>query len=337
MVNLETVGFDSASSRIYNFLLHNVGRILAKTISESLDLPPKAVYAAIKQLEKSDLIETFEDEYPRSFSVKNPSYALSQLTNAQIEKYEQEIQTMKVELDKAQKIFLDQFLEGSCAREITFHYFRHCSIEAKTFLSRHLTDAQNEILLNLVPNKILEPYIEILNDAVNDGIWIGFYILESDLDIISKLDDKIKVFCVDSSEQRFVSVDNNLYASSNVLIDRKRFISIDYDLQSDDWILSSFIDFNIVETIKKDIRKRPFQNARELFSNIQNDQTSLLKQILREKGDQSKQELAQYLQVSGNKLNEIINDLMNDNIVDVKQVTKGKGRPQERVYLVQQK
>ncbi|MFX0051314.1 MAG: helix-turn-helix domain-containing protein, partial [Candidatus Hermodarchaeota archaeon] len=181
-VNLETFGFDSASTKVYNFLLHNIGRVLAKTISESLNLPPKAVYAAIKQLEQNNLIETFEEEYPKTFSVKNPSHALSQLTKTQIEKHEHEIRTLKIEFDKAQKIFLNQFLEGSCAREITFHYFRHSSIEAKTFLSQRLANAQNEILCNFVPKSILKQYIEILNDAVNDGIWIGIYLLETDLD-----------------------------------------------------------------------------------------------------------------------------------------------------------
>ena len=61
-VNLESYGFDSSSNKVYNYLLSNIGRASAKNICETLNMPSKGVYAALRQLEKYSLIETFEDE-----------------------------------------------------------------------------------------------------------------------------------------------------------------------------------------------------------------------------------------------------------------------------------
>ena len=59
-VNLEIYGFDSNSSKVFNYLLQNVGNyrsVTAKLISDNLDMPPKAVYQSLKQLEKEKLVE----------------------------------------------------------------------------------------------------------------------------------------------------------------------------------------------------------------------------------------------------------------------------------------
>ena len=71
MVNLEIYGFDSNSSKVFNYLLQNVGNyrsVTAKLISDNLDMPPKAVYQSLKQLEKEGLAESSELDYPKLFT-----------------------------------------------------------------------------------------------------------------------------------------------------------------------------------------------------------------------------------------------------------------------------
>ncbi|MFX0125777.1 MAG: helix-turn-helix domain-containing protein, partial [Candidatus Hodarchaeota archaeon] len=263
-VDLEAYGFDSSCNKVYNYLLTNAIKLSAKNISETLNMPSKSVYAALKQLEKYNLIETFEDEYPKLFFVQNPAHTLSQLAESQIEKRHEEIRLIRAELDKAQTTYLNQFIKGSCKRQISFYYFHDTSL-ASTFLLEHLSGAQSEILVNLIPKRILSQYIEILNQLARNDVWVGIYLHEIDLEIVPDLEENIKVFTVDSSTQHYVSVDNQIYNSGNILLDRKRFISIEYNPQGSEWILSSFLDFSVVENIKNQIHKRAFHDARELL------------------------------------------------------------------------
>jgi predicted ArsR family transcriptional regulator len=335
-VNLEAYGFDSSCNKVYNYLLSNAVKISAKNISETLNIPSKGVYAALKQLEKYDLIETFEDEYPKLFAVQNPAHTLSQLAESQIEKRNEEIRSIRAGLDKAQTTYLNQFIKGSCKRQISFYYFHDTSL-ASTFLLEHLSEAQSEILVNLVPKHILSPYIDVLNHLACTNVWVGIYLHEKDLEIVSNLDENIKAYTVDSSTQHYVRVDNQLYNSGNILLDRKRFISIEYNPQGSEWILSSFLNFNVVENIKNQVRKRAFYDARELL-NEQRANKSISKRIvalLSENGDLSKQELAELLQVSGRNLNSSLTRLEETSQIRIKRVTKGKGRPQERIMLVE--
>ncbi|MFX1506502.1 MAG: winged helix-turn-helix transcriptional regulator, partial [Promethearchaeota archaeon] len=304
--------------------------------SETLNIPSKGVYAALKQLEKYNLIETFEDEYPKLFAVQNPAHTLSQLAESQIEKRNEEIRSIQAELDKAQTTYLKQFIKGSCKRQISFYYFHNTKL-ASTFLFKHLSRAQSEILVNLIPKHILSPYIDVLNHLARTNVWVGIYLYENDLEILLNLEENIKVYTVDSSAQHYVSVDNQIYNSGNILLDRKRFISIEYDPRGSEWILSSFLDFNVVENIKNQIRKRAFHDARELLKE-QRANKSISKRIvalLSENGVLSKQELAELLQVSGKNLNSSLSRLEETNQIRVKRVSKGKGRPQERIMLVE--
>jgi len=185
-INLEAYGFDSNTNTVYNYLLNNVGRLSAKNISETLKMPPKAVYAALKQLEKWDLIETFEDDYPKLFSVQNPVHALSQLAESQIEKRKEEIRSIRTELEKAQVKYLNQFVKGSCKRQVSFYYFHDITL-ASSFLSQHLSAAQSEILVNLIPRHILSQYITTLNQLARNEVWIGVYLNKNDLEIVSEM------------------------------------------------------------------------------------------------------------------------------------------------------
>ncbi|UCG03498.1 MAG: hypothetical protein JSW11_05785 [Candidatus Heimdallarchaeota archaeon] len=335
-VNLEAYGFDSSSNKIYNYLLNNVGRLSAKNISETLNIPSKGVYAALKQLEKYNLIETFQDEYPKLFSVQNPAYTLSQVAESQIERRNEEIRSIRTELDKAQTAYLNQFIKGSCKRQISFYYF-HDTTLASAFLSEHLSSAQSEILVNLIPKRILSQYIKIFNQLVRKNVWIGIYLYETDLEIVSDLDESIKTFAVDSSTQQYVSVDNQIFHSGNILLDRKRFISIEYNPQGSEWILSSFLDFNVVENIKNQIRKRAFHDARELLKEqrVNKSIETRITNIISEKRNISKQELAELLQISGKNLNTTLTVLEENNQIQIKKVSKGKGRPQERIILME--
>ncbi|MFX0208044.1 MAG: helix-turn-helix domain-containing protein [Candidatus Hodarchaeota archaeon] len=335
-VNLEAYGFDSSCNKVYNYLLSNAVKLSAKNISETLNIPSKGVYAALKQLEKYNLIETFEDEYPKLFAVQNPAHTLSQLAESQIEKRNEEIRSIQAELDKAQTTYLKQFIKGSCKRQISFYYF-HDTALASIFLLEHLSGAQFEVLINLIPKHILSPYIDVLNHLARTNVWVGIYLHENDLEILLNLEENIKVYTVESSAQHYVSVDNQIYNSGNILLDRKRFISIEYDPQGSEWILSSFLDFNVVENIKNQIRKRAFHDARELLKE-QRANKSISKRIvalLSENGDLSKQELAKLLQVSGKNLNSSLTRLEETNQIRVKRVSKGKGRPQERIMLME--
>ncbi|MFX0016360.1 MAG: helix-turn-helix domain-containing protein [Promethearchaeota archaeon] len=335
-VNLEAYGFDSSSNRVYNYLLDNIGRLSAKTIAESLNIPSKGVYAALKQLEKYNLIETFEDEYPKLFSIQNPAHTLSQLAERQIERRNEEIRSIRAELDKAQTTYLNQFIKGSCKQQISFYYF-HDNCLASTFLSEHLAGAQSEILVNLIPKRILSPYIEIINHKVRNKVWVGIYIHEKDLEIVPKLDATIKAFIVDFPTQHYVSVDNQIYHSGNILLDRKRFISIEYNPQGSDWILNSFLDFNVVENIKNQIRKRAFHDAWELLKEQRTNKSisTRILALLSEKKALSKQEIADQLQISGKNLNNSIAILEAEKHIQIKKISKGKGRPQERIFLVE--
>jgi predicted ArsR family transcriptional regulator len=334
-VNLETYGFDSSSNKVYNYLLSNVGRLSAKSISETLNMPSKAVYAALKQLEKNNLIEAFEDDYPKLFSVQNPAHTLSQLIEGQIEKRKEEIRLIRTELDKAQALYLNQFIKGSCKRQVSFYYF-HDTTLASSFLSQHLSAAQSEILVNLVPKHILSQYFEILNQLARNNVWVGVYLNQNDLEIVSDLGDQIKAFMVDTSDQQYVSVDNRIFQSGNILIDQKRFVSIEYNPQGSDWILSSFLDFKVVENIKVQIRKRAYQDAREIFNvKAQTPILARITKLLSEKKDLSKQELADLLQISGKQLNKYLSVLEEKERIQIKKISKGKGRPQERILLIQ--
>ncbi len=337
IVNLEAYGFDSNCSKVYNYLLQNVGELSAKIICDNLVLSSKAVYAALRQLKSYDLIETLEEEYPKLFSVQNPTHALTQLAEGQIEKLKDEIRSINAELDKAQTTYLNQFIQGSCKRQISFYYFTHNSIEAEKFLSQHLSAAKTEILVNLVPTHILSKYIQILNQTVHNDIWVGVYLHENDLGVVRELETKIKAYTVEIANQQYVSVDNRIFSSGNILIDRKRFISIEYDPQGSEWILSSFLDFNVVEAIKNQIRKRAFQDAREILKTQQENHTNLtrISNFLAEKGVLSKQQLADHLQMSGKQLNESLAILEKNKTVQVRKISKGKGRPQEQISLVE--
>ncbi|MFW9903932.1 MAG: helix-turn-helix domain-containing protein [Candidatus Thorarchaeota archaeon] len=335
-VNLEAYGFDSSCNKVYNYLLSNALKLSAKNISETLNIASKAVYAALKQLEKNNLIETFEDEYPKLFAIQNPAHTLSQLAESQIDKRNEEIRSIRAELDKAQTTYLNQFIKGSCKRQISFYYF-HNSVLASAFLFEHLSGAQSEVLINLIPKRILLQYIDVLNQLASTNIWVGIYLHKTDLEIVPDLEANIKAYTVDSSTQHYVSVDNQIYNSGNILLDRKRFISIDYDPQGSEWILSSFLDHSVVENMKNQIRKRAFEDARELLKE-QRANKSISKRIvdlLSENGDLSKQELVELLQVSGKNLNSSLTRLEETNQIRVKRISKGRGRPQERVVLVE--
>ncbi len=336
-VNLEAYGFDSSSSKIYNYLLRNIGRLSAKNISETLDMPSKAVYAALKQLEKCNLIEIFEDDYPKLFSVQNPALALSLLAESEIEKRKEEINLIRTELDKAQVKYLNQFIKGTCNRQVSFHYYLDTTL-ASTFLSQQLFAAQSEILVNLIPKHILSQYIEILNQVARNDVWVGVYLSKNDLEIVSDMVEHIKVFVVDPSDRNYVSVDNRIFHSGNILLDRKRFISIEYNPQGTDWILSSFLDFNVVENIKTQIRNRAFQDARE-FLNARVNKPILARiiKLLSEKKDLSKQELTKLLQISGKQLNKFLTVLEDNNQIQRRKISKGKGRPQERILFIERK
>ncbi|MFX0125960.1 MAG: winged helix-turn-helix transcriptional regulator, partial [Candidatus Hodarchaeota archaeon] len=110
-----------------------------------------------------------------------------------------------------------------------------------------------------------------------------------------------------------------------------------YNPQGSEWILSSFLDFNVVENIKNQIRKRAFHDARELLKEQRANKTisKRIVALLSEKGDLSKQELAELLQVSGKNLNSSLTSLEETNQIWIKRISKGKGRPQERILLVE--
>lgn len=56
--------------------------------------------------------------------------------------------------------------------------------------------------------------------------------------------------------------------------------------------------------------------------------------LLSEKGDLSKQELADHLQISGKQLNESL-AILEGKTVQIEKLSKRKERPQERIYLVE--
>jgi len=332
-IDLEIYGFDSASSKVFNFLLHNVGKVTAKFISENLGIPPKAVYHSLKQLEKEEIIESTELDYPKLFSIRNPAHALSQLVEAQVANYEEKIRFIRTELDKTKSTYLNQFFEGSCKRQISFYHFTSESIEAKEFVLDQIRNAKIEILISLLPKQLLysiPDFMKTLNKVSNNGIWVGIYLLENDFDVVAKLDDKILAFMVDSPLQNYCSVDNKIFIEGHILVDRKRLISLTYDPQGKDWILSSFIDFNTVEMLKGTLRSQSLKDARELF-NSKNQEYQMIEALRNE--DLSKQELMSLLKISGHQLNLLLEKLEEKSLIVIEKVTKGKGRPQERVFL----
>ncbi|MHA2305147.1 MAG: hypothetical protein ACXACU_07110, partial [Candidatus Hodarchaeales archaeon] len=140
------------------------------------------------------------------------------------------------------------------------------SPEAKDFIIAQISNATIEILINLIPNHILvelSDFVGKLNSAADRGIWSGIYLNRDNLSIIKELKDQVKAFVVDSPVQNYCSVDNRIFVEGHILLDRKRLISISYDPQGNDWILSSFIDFNTVEALKGMIRSRSLRDARE--------------------------------------------------------------------------
>ncbi|MFX0090980.1 MAG: helix-turn-helix domain-containing protein [Candidatus Hodarchaeota archaeon] len=335
-VDLQVYGYDSNESRIFNYLLNHVNRVSAKEIIETLNLPPKTCYAALKKLTDDNIIETFEDEYPKLFTVCDPHLKLSHLAQTLVEQHQTRIRMIKTELDKAKTIYLNQFLKGSCTKQVNFYYFRNNSAEAKEFVEEHLRSAQSEILLNLVPSRILRQnqYLEILNEAANREVWVGIYLENTDLGIIPELTKQIKVFCVDSSKQWYISVDNRLYNNAEIILDQKRLISLAYNPNGDDLTLSSFIDFNTVQNIKQSILGQELKDARKMYYDLQDKLKSDLVQYLKENGDLSKQELTELMQISGKKLNELLKDLEMVGLIRIQKHSSGQGRPQERVSAI---
>ncbi len=331
-VNFELFGFDTNTSRIYNFLLHNSGPLLAKIITENLQISSKGVYAALKLLEQYKLIEVSND-YPKLFSVKNPELELVKLVDQQINRRNEEILTLKDEYEKARRIYLNQFLRGSCDQQVNFHYFRN-NKDAMIFLKSQLENAQIEILINLLPSRLLTSLIEQINAKIISGIWVGIYLQKEDLSIVPFLDKNIKAFCLDSVTLNYVNVDNNLYLSSQILIDRKRFIDIVYDPRGSDWMLSSFIDPNVVEGVKVAIRRRVYYNAFDLVNKKENDFSGTLLSILKIRGAVPKSILSEELKLSGGELNKILLSLINKNLIRLEKVQKGRGRPQEMIILI---
>ncbi|MFX0066557.1 MAG: winged helix-turn-helix transcriptional regulator [Candidatus Hermodarchaeota archaeon] len=335
-VDLELYGYDPNTSLVFNYLLDHVGRLSAKEIMDALKLAPKACYAALKKLVDDGLVEAFEDEYPKLFSIHDPDFKLSDLTKDLIDQHQAQIRKIKTELDKAQTIYLNQCLQGSCNKEITFTYYRHNTPEAQEFLKNQFSTAKTEILVHLLPCHILkqENYLELLNEAANRDVWIGVYLRDQDLDIVPEFDDKIKVFYSDTSNDRYVSVDNRFYILTDVLVDSKRLISISYDPRGEDLIISSFISFQTVQSVKNFILSQKLQDARNIYNNTQETLKSDLLKCLKQNNNIPKQELAELLQISGRKLNELLGELEIVGLIKIQKNIRGQGRPQELVFVV---
>ncbi|MBN1802146.1 MAG: hypothetical protein JW891_11600 [Candidatus Lokiarchaeota archaeon] len=325
------IGFNEIQTNTYKYLLsHKSGTI--NQIKNDLGYSYAQVNNALIFLKEKNLLEVSSDSKPSLFVRKNPKIALNNLFNEWFQKIEKSIK----QLDEVIKIQETKF--GRCVKEVTFYYYSDLALGINN-LETMIERAECEILMTSLPISLLKKIEPSLYNAFTRGVSLKMYFSEADfertenyLERILDLLKRVRIRIIQTGEKicQVVRYNDEIVNSGNVFIDNKFLNSIVFNENN---VLAFDGHFNpgVIQQVKK------YFDLKTAIKIIEIEYPEPIKSVLNaieRKKEIKTRDLSQILKISGKKLREVLDFLINEGIIREEIVQQEQvGRP-KRIYSI---
>ncbi len=325
------IGFSDIQKNTYQYLLSYKSSTIIQ-IKNDLGYSYSQVKDALLFLKEKNLIETSSNSKPSLFIRKNPKIALNKLFNEKFQKIEEDIK----KLDDDIKIQEMKF--GRCVKEVTFYYYSEQALGINN-LESMIERAEQEVLMTTLPISLLKKLEPVLYNAFSRGVSLKMIFSEADfeltenyleqlLDLLRRL--RIRITQTEEKACQVVRYNDEIVNSGNIFIDGKFLNSIVFN-EEDVFAFDGHFNPTIIQQVKK------YFDLKTAIKVIEIEYPEPIKSVLKAI-EQSKEiktrDLSQKSKISGKKLREVLDFLINEGIVQEEILqNKQAGRP-KRVYSI---
>ncbi|MBD3197749.1 MAG: hypothetical protein GF317_22040 [Candidatus Lokiarchaeota archaeon] len=319
---LQEFGLSGIQIRIYEFLIRNkFGTI--DTIKNELNYSYAQVRENLIILEQKHLVSSSDGKPKLHFRV-NPKLALTELLKSKNEKILEKINTLEDDI-KA-----NESEKGYCTRQISLYHHSDVNTGLEELYAL-LDGVENEILLSSLPPSLIRKLEPSLYQAFLRGVRIKVYFSKLDFEkidnyfgIISDILKNIKLHIIEVEERvcRFVRYNDMIVNEGNILIDHH----LNSVLFTEDnyFHFSGFSAPNIVKNVKG-----IYERVKTPIKSVEINPDPLQKVIEQIKAhpDIKTRDLSIKSQLSGEKLREILDYLIEQGFVKEEKIQGEVGRP----------